>query len=81
MNGEELPASVRMGQRLTGMTAFQRSFPIAGSQFEFARHGKSGGNMVPADPDTAHASPHGVDWRHPFGHRTTRANTTHDVAR
>ena len=27
MNGEELPASVRMGQRLTGMTAFQRSFP------------------------------------------------------
>ncbi|RZI92388.1 MAG: hypothetical protein EOO67_08725 [Microbacterium sp.] len=38
-------------------------------------------NMVPADPDTAHASPHGVDWRHPFGHRTTRATTTHDVAR
>ena len=37
-------------------------------------------NTVPADPDTAHASPHGVDWRHPFGHRTTRA-TTHDVAR
>ncbi len=24
MNGQELPASVRMGQRLTGMTAFQR---------------------------------------------------------
>ncbi|WP_172650694.1 hypothetical protein [Rhodococcus opacus] len=48
-------------------------------------------NMVAADPDTAHASPHGVDrgrrpaggrdWRHPFGHRTTRAPTTHDVAR
>ena len=41
MNGEELPASVRMGQRLTGMTAFQKSLPMAGSQFEFARHGKS----------------------------------------
>ena len=24
MNGQELPASVRMGQRLTGMTAIQR---------------------------------------------------------
>ena len=40
MNGEELPASVRKGQRLTGMTAFQKSFPMAGSQFEFAQHGQ-----------------------------------------
>src|SRR3954470_11279492 len=28
-HGEELPASVRMGQRLTGMTSGQRSFPVA----------------------------------------------------
>jgi hypothetical protein len=26
MQGQELPASVRMGQRLTGMTASQKSF-------------------------------------------------------
>ena len=40
-NGEELPESVRRGQRLTGMTAYQRSLPLAGSQFDFARHGES----------------------------------------
>jgi len=28
--GEDLPASVRMGQRLTGMTATQTKFPLAG---------------------------------------------------
>jgi len=41
-NGQELPASVRMGQRLTGMTSGQASFPMAGSIFEFAQHGRSG---------------------------------------
>src|SRR6059036_3275538 len=40
--GAELPDSVRMGQRLTGMTATQASFPVAPSSFKFARHGKSG---------------------------------------
>jgi hypothetical protein len=53
MNGQELPASVRMGQRLTGMTAFQRSFPMAGSQFDFARHGKSGTWVSELMPHTA----------------------------
>jgi hypothetical protein len=53
MNGQELPASIRMGQRLTGMTAFQRSFPVAGSQFEFARHGKSGMWVSELLPHTA----------------------------
>ncbi|MEM9527795.1 MAG: DUF1501 domain-containing protein, partial [Bacteroidota bacterium] len=33
MHGEELPASVQQGQRLTGMTAGQGSFPLAGSVF------------------------------------------------
>jgi hypothetical protein len=50
MNGQQLPESVRMGQRLTGMTAFQKSFPLAGSQFEFAQHGRNGtwvGSLLP----------------------------------
>lgn len=38
----ELPDSVRMGQRLTGMTSGQASFPIAPSIFKFAPHGQSG---------------------------------------
>ncbi len=42
MNGEELPPSVRGDQRVTGMTANQHSFPIAGPRFKFKRHGKSG---------------------------------------
>lgn len=41
-HGEELPASIRMGQRVTGMTAGQKSFPCASSLFEFRQHGKSG---------------------------------------
>jgi hypothetical protein len=42
MQTAELPASIRMGQRLTTMTAGQSSFPIASSLFKFARHGQSG---------------------------------------
>lgn len=42
MHGEELPASVRGEQRLTGMSANQSSLPLAGSAFKFAQHGKSG---------------------------------------
>ncbi len=45
MNGEELPESVRNGQRLTGMTAGQTSFPLAGSQFDFQQYGQSGNWM------------------------------------
>src|SRR5680860_1050559 len=40
--GEELPDSIRAGQRLTGMTANQKSFPLAGSIYDFAQHGQSG---------------------------------------
>jgi len=53
MNGEELPESVRKGQRLTGMTAHQKSFPLAGSQFDFTRHGESGAWMSALLPYTA----------------------------
>jgi hypothetical protein len=38
----ELPGSVRMGQRITGMTSGQSSFPVARSIFKFERHGQSG---------------------------------------
>ncbi len=42
MAGEELPESIRMGQRLTGMTADQKKFPLIGSHFKFQQYGKSG---------------------------------------
>jgi hypothetical protein len=40
--GEDLPASIRMGQRLTTMTSGQSKFPVAPSIFKFRQHGKSG---------------------------------------
>src|SRR3954453_18243765 len=40
--GTELPGSVRMGQRITGMTSGQSSFPVAKSIFQFLQYGKSG---------------------------------------
>ena len=40
--GTELPASVRMGQRITGMTSGQDSLPVTPSLFKFRRHGQSG---------------------------------------
>jgi len=42
LDGQELPASIRMGQRLTGMTAGQASFPAANSFVPFQQHGNSG---------------------------------------
>ncbi|KAA0131520.1 DUF1501 domain-containing protein [Gimesia chilikensis] len=38
----ELPDSVRKGQRLTGMTAGQKKFPVVKSPWKFQQHGKSG---------------------------------------
>ena len=40
--GEDLPDSIRKGQRLTTMTSGQKSFPVAPSMFSFAQHGESG---------------------------------------
>src|SRR3954467_11461710 len=40
--GTELPGSIRMGQRITGMTSGQSSFPVARSLFKFKQHGQSG---------------------------------------
>src|SRR5215831_4266097 len=42
LHGTELPSSVRMGQRITGMTSGQSSLPVARSIFKFAQHGQSG---------------------------------------
>jgi len=42
MMGQELPESIRMGQRLTGMTANQKKFPLVGSHFKFNQYGNSG---------------------------------------
>jgi len=42
LQGTELPASVRMGQRITGMTSGQSSLPVAASMFKFSQAGKSG---------------------------------------
>lgn len=52
-NGKELPASVRMGQRLTGMSGNQASLPIAGSAFKFAQHGQAGHWMSELSPHIA----------------------------
>jgi hypothetical protein len=40
--GENLPDSIRQGQRLTTMTSGQANFPVAPSVFRFSRHGESG---------------------------------------
>jgi hypothetical protein len=42
MMGQELPASVRGNQILTGMTAKQASFPLVGSYYDFKQYGESG---------------------------------------
>jgi hypothetical protein len=53
LHGQELPASIRSGQRLTGMSAGQSSLPLAGSHFNFARHGKNGTWVSELLPHTA----------------------------
>jgi len=40
--GQQLPDSVRQGQRLTGMSAFQTAIPLAGSAFKFFQYGNCG---------------------------------------
>ena len=39
-HGEELPDSVRQGQRLTGMTSGQKSFPCVAPMFQFEKFGE-----------------------------------------
>ncbi|MFM7161737.1 MAG: DUF1501 domain-containing protein, partial [Planctomycetaceae bacterium] len=51
--GENLPDSIRQGQRLTTMTSGQATFPVAPSIFKFAQHGQSGMWVTELLPKTA----------------------------
>jgi hypothetical protein len=51
--GTELPDSIRSGQRLTGMTAGQTTFPVVPSLFHFERRGNSGAWVSELMPHTA----------------------------
>jgi hypothetical protein len=53
LRGTELPDSIRKGQRLTGMTSRQESFPVAPSKYKFSQHGKSGAWLSELLPHTA----------------------------
>jgi hypothetical protein len=53
LNGQDLPESIRKGQRLTGMSANQARLPLAGSIFQFAQHGQSGAWVSELLPWTA----------------------------
>ena len=56
MQGEDLPASIRNGQRLTGMTADQKKFPLAGSVFQFGQYGQARAWISELMPFTAKAA-------------------------
>lgn len=51
--GIDLPDSIRMGQRLTGMTSGQKTFPVAPSIFKFQQYGKNGMWLSDLLPHTA----------------------------
>lgn len=53
MHGQELPDSVRQGQRLTGMSAGQSSFPLTASPFTFQQYGESRAWVSELMPHTA----------------------------
>ncbi|MFM7591699.1 MAG: DUF1501 domain-containing protein, partial [Isosphaeraceae bacterium] len=53
MQGQDLPASVRMGQRLTGMSGFQSQLPLVGSFTGFKQHGPGGTWISDVLPHTA----------------------------
>lgn len=42
LHGTELPDSIRQGQRLTGMTSGQKSFPVIAPKFGFRQCGQAG---------------------------------------
>ena len=51
--GQDLPGSIRMGQRITGMTSGQATLPVAPSIFKFQQHGQSGAWLSELLPHTA----------------------------
>ncbi len=57
LHGQELPSEVRGGQRITGMTSGQDSFPMVSSRmFEFKQHGQSGAWVSELLPNIAKIS-------------------------
>ena len=52
-HGQDLPDSVRKGQRITGMTSGQDRLPVAASLFKFQAHGQSGTELSELLPHTA----------------------------
>lgn len=53
LHGQELPESVRQGQRITTMTSGQKSFPVVAPMFKFERHGEHGTWVSEILPQTA----------------------------
>ena len=53
MQGQDLPESVRAGQRLTGMSQHQAHYPLAGSMFKFSQYGQSRAWVSDLMPNTA----------------------------
>jgi len=53
IHGKELPASIRNGQRITGMTSGQKSFPCVAPMFKFKKYGKHGTYVSELLPHTA----------------------------
>ncbi len=53
---EDLPESIRQGQRLTTMTSGQQRFPIAPTIFQFRQHGESGATVSELMPHVASIS-------------------------
>ena len=53
LRGTNLPDSIRKGQRLTGMTSGQGTFPVAPSAIGFGKHGRSGMEIADILPHTA----------------------------
>jgi len=51
--GDDLPDSIRQGQRLTAMTATQAKFPVLQSGFTFAQYGQTGTWLSELLPHTA----------------------------
>ena len=56
MRGQDLPDSIRMGQRLTGMTSGQAEFPVANSIYKFQPRGDSGATVSELLPHIASIS-------------------------
>src|SRR2546426_510758 len=53
LTNTELPASIRMGQRITGMTSGQKQLLCVGSPFEFKKFGRCGMELSELLPNTS----------------------------